>query len=504
MDLDIEDEDSHSGTEDIGFGNAGSRKRSSVDHYLLSSYRILKEKKETEDKTEQHDENKPPSEESKMRSAVRRNFKKVAKAITKQRKLSSLLEDIAHQGDDHTKAKGFVAQTGTEQGQDRASFNVNAFKAHIQSCGAIPPDVKAILVKQSWNRSKEEVEKVLRIVKRMKGFNRYPLYVKRELARVVYHGKYQSGRCIIRQGHVGISFYFIVSGTVTVERIEEDRVTGEKHIQIVGEMSEGDSFGELALLHDIRRAATIICKTSCEFLIVDKDDFNEVLRMSHQIEYEKKMSVLSTHPAFATWTNVEKKQTVPHTKIRVFQHDMIILGGKQASSDFAYFIISGKCNVVREIMVVKKLFNSGKARYSLPSINDTKHGILSVQDYANKKIERKLLIIRTLNEGDFFGVGEDLDKTYIITAERVSCVLINHLALLKRDRGKYMEEMRQRLMKSFPTQQEAFKGFLDDYNWKQYKTKCIKDVVKKLHKPNCTTCDDVPLVVRRDNAYYFE
>lgn len=67
-----------------------------------------------------------------------------------------------------------------------------------------------------------------------------------------------------------------------------------------------------------------------------------------------------------------------------------------------------------------------------------------------------------------------------------------------------MEEMRQRLIKSFPTQQEAFEGFLDDYNWKQYKKKCIKDVVKKLHKPNCSTYEDVPLVVRRDNGYYFE
>lgn len=96
------------------------------------------------------------------------------------------------------------------------------------------------------------------------------------------------------------------------------------------------------------------------------------------------------------------------------------MGGKQATTDFSYFIISGKCNVVREMMLVKKFSNSGKARYSLPSIKDTKNGILAVQDHVNKKIERKLLIIRTLNEGDFFGVGEDLDKTYIITAERVS------------------------------------------------------------------------------------
>ena len=46
--------------------------------------------------------------------------------------------------------------------------------------------------------------------------------------------------------------------------------------QIVGEMFAGDSFGELALLHGMKRAATIICKGTAEFLTVDKPDFNMV------------------------------------------------------------------------------------------------------------------------------------------------------------------------------------------------------------------------------------
>lgn len=47
-------------------------------------------------------------------------------------------------------------------------------------------------------------------------------------------------------------------------------------LQVIGEMSEGDAFGELALLHNIRRTATIICKENSEFLRVDKPDFDEV------------------------------------------------------------------------------------------------------------------------------------------------------------------------------------------------------------------------------------
>ena len=35
------------------------------------------------------------------------------------------------------------------------------------------------------------------------------------------------------QDMFGISFYFIVSGSVIVERMEEDKSTGEKHKQVL-------------------------------------------------------------------------------------------------------------------------------------------------------------------------------------------------------------------------------------------------------------------------------
>ncbi len=41
-------------------------------------------------------------------------------------------------------------------------------------------------------------------------------------------------------------------------------------------MSDGDAFGELALLQNSTRTATIVCKTACEFLKIDREDFNQV------------------------------------------------------------------------------------------------------------------------------------------------------------------------------------------------------------------------------------
>ena len=37
---------------------------------------------------------------------------------------------------------------------------------------------------------------------------------------------------VLLAGHVGISFYFIMSGSVIVERMEEDKNTGEQHKQV--------------------------------------------------------------------------------------------------------------------------------------------------------------------------------------------------------------------------------------------------------------------------------
>lgn len=67
-----------------------------------------------------------------------------------------------------------------------------------------------------------------------------------------------------------------------------------------------------------------------------------------------------------------------------------------------------------------------------------------------------------------------------------------------------MENMRQNLLDSFPTQQQAFEGFVQDYKWKQFKKKCLDDIFSKRKKTTKTSYSDVPQVVRQDQCYYLE
>ena len=83
----------------------------------------------------------------------------------------------------------------------------------------------------------------------------------------------EKGEDIILQGSKGDHFYMIASGKV--EYIKDG--------EVVGEGVEGDFFGELALLKEDERAATVKCKDSGLLLSMDRHHFVKLLGSIKQL-----------------------------------------------------------------------------------------------------------------------------------------------------------------------------------------------------------------------------
>ena len=358
--------------------------------------------------------------------------------------------------------------------------------------GGLAPKAKAILTKTSWSRTEEELKFLHRFTVKLKCFDRYPIYVRKELASVLYYEAFEQGRVIIRQGAVGFNFYFIISGSVLVEVQEEDQMTGKKHNTIVGELGSGSAFGELALLHDARRRATIVCKEDSEFLKIDKPDFDMVLRRNHEREWNARMAHFKNHPLFTGWSQANLNFAVEGSQIIEYPPNTVILKDLSIPLEKIYFIIQGTCKVVQKVELLACTDNE-EARLVLPPINPKPNDQLA-DNSAQRRT--KWWVLRTLYPGDYFGVGEGQERTSVISNHKTECLLVNKMVFMKHERGKCLTNMQVHAAKMYPSRDKAFQSFIEARKWKQYKQKLVLETVKKHKRIHTTTLEDVPQVLQ--------
>ncbi|HKT19303.1 MAG TPA: SLC13 family permease [Stellaceae bacterium] len=79
---------------------------------------------------------------------------------------------------------------------------------------------------------------------------------------------------IFRQGTVGDAFYLVASGSVGVYAADRSGTTEVK----VKELQPGEPFGEMALLNNIPRTASIKVETDCQVLRLDRSCFVDLVR----------------------------------------------------------------------------------------------------------------------------------------------------------------------------------------------------------------------------------
>jgi cAMP-dependent protein kinase regulator len=90
---------------------------------------------------------------------------------------------------------------------------------------------------------------------------------------------FEDGETIVRQGEPGDDFYIIVEGTASVK---QNRAEGEEPTE-VGRLGPSDYFGEIALLLDRPRAATVVACGPLKCVKLDRARFERVLGLCADI-----------------------------------------------------------------------------------------------------------------------------------------------------------------------------------------------------------------------------
>jgi ATP-binding cassette subfamily B protein len=99
-----------------------------------------------------------------------------------------------------------------------------------------------------------------------------------ELAGMFVTEHWAERREVIREGDSGDRFYLVVRGRVQVSKHSPD---GNSHMLSVLEI--GDHFGEIALLSDVPRTATVFTLTPCIFLTLSRSQFHRFLKQAPQV-----------------------------------------------------------------------------------------------------------------------------------------------------------------------------------------------------------------------------
>ena len=385
--------------------------------------------------------------------------------------------------EEHMKMYAVPGQEGLQG--ETLTFNVNAFKPEIQSWEGLSPKAKAILVKPSWLRTDNELKFLHRFTIRLKCFDRYPMYVRKELARVLCYESFDKGRVVIRQGDIGFNFYFILSGSVLIEMEEKDHRTGKNLNMIVGELSSGAAFGELALMHDDRRRATIVCNEYSEFLKVDKPDFDEVLKKNHEREWAERMEYFKEHPLFEGWTPPNLHYAVESSQTVEYLPNTVILKDLEVPSESIFFIVKGTCKVVQKVYFWEQV-ETGYPKYAQKSVKlpPLSIGIRNQNETGQGDVVRqvkKWWVLRVLQPGNYFGVGEGDRGVSVISHEKAEVLLVNKMVFMRCERGKCLARMRTETAKLYPSRKTALESYKETKRWKEYKKQVVMDAVNS-HK----------------------
>ncbi|KAJ3098624.1 hypothetical protein HDU97_003889 [Phlyctochytrium planicorne] len=339
------------------------------------------------------------------------------------------------------------------------SSNVKVGKAAQASSKEVPESITSqtneeldkLLRKGQYERTGRDLKRMFQLLRHLTAFQNLSDFVLMQICGVLHFNEFESNRVVFRQGEEGSSWFVILSGRV---QVLIDRAGEINESVPVLELGEGNGFGELALVNDQRRAATILTTTPCKLLRVEKGDYLRILRFVHHSDVREKVLFLKKIPILKAMTDQNLSSIANVMTARTYEPSALLIKQGDRLNEVC-FVKKGKCVIEATCEI------DGKPR---------------------------VIKLGELKEGDYFGEEGVLQKIIAEISSPFSIRATDYvqtLALQSHDaRAKLSRELvlttTARIARSQELLKEKWAEWLDRKKWKIYRRRIVTALMKEL------------------------
>jgi CRP-like cAMP-binding protein len=150
------------------------------------------------------------------------------------------------------------------------------------------------------------------------------------------------GETVIQQGDKGVNFYAVAEGscTITVQHGSGPSVR-------YGNVGPGNSFGELALLYNTPRAATVKAEVPTELWVLDRATYRAICRHYKSLRAVQYSAFLRKVPQLAGLSSREVAQLAEAMEEEAFSKDEVIIRQGEVG-DYFYILVDGEVRVEKD------------------------------------------------------------------------------------------------------------------------------------------------------------
>jgi len=158
------------------------------------------------------------------------------------------------------------------------------------------------------------------------------------LIEAMYPQTFQPGTHIVRQGDVGSHLYVAEKGEMEVWKDDK----------LLGKIQSGKAFGELAILYDCKRTATVKAVTDVMVWVLDRRVYQLVMKRHGLKKREDSIAFLQSVPLFANLTPDHLSRISDALQTEHFAADAYIIR-QGAKGDSFYILKGGSVKVTKKV-----------------------------------------------------------------------------------------------------------------------------------------------------------